>query len=370
MLFSNPVIIIYLKRNSLEVYSQKTRGVQARLDFPPNYEKDQEIIDLEKFEQLISNFLSKLSLNGKKVIIVISSENLFEKTIPLSDKTKEETAAKKFFEEIPFDLQKIAKKQIRTKNGLNLIAANKNFYDSIVHVLQKLQVEIRAAVPSTMFGITASTLTSEDIKKISSNPEMLKTSDFLSGNAQMKQADQTPSGEENPQADEKKPKLNPITVAGIAFIVVGLGIVAFLLFKQGVLKQYLPFHKKPLPTLAPSPQESTSAPVDLKEQEATEQAELSSKQDITIQILNGSGVSGQASQVQALLEQLDYSRIETGNADSQDLTTTKIVYKQNIAETLISEIKTELGKTLAEVETEETSADIGFNIVITTGHSI
>ena len=101
MLFSNPVIIIYLKRNSLEVYTQKTQGVQARLDFPPNYEKDQEIIDIEKFEQLISNFLSKLSLEGKKVIIVISSENLFEKTIPLSDRTKEETAAKKFFEEIP-----------------------------------------------------------------------------------------------------------------------------------------------------------------------------------------------------------------------------------------------------------------------------
>src|SRR3989344_783458 len=367
MLFSNPVIIIYLKRNSLEVYSQKTRGVQARLDFPPNYEKDQEIIDLEKFEQLISNFLSKLSLNGKKVIIVISSENLFEKTIPLSDKTKEETAAKKFFEEIPFDLQKIAKKQIRTKNGLNLIAANKNFYDSIVHVLQKLQVEIRAAVPSTMFGITASTLTSEDIKKISSNPEMLKTSDFLSIDTQKKQDRETQPEKENLQADGEKSKFNPATVAGIAFIVVGLGVVVFLLFKQGILKQYLPFNKKPLPTLAPSPQESKPAPVDLENKEATEQAELSSKQDITIQILNGSGVSGQASQVQALLEQLDYSQIETGNANSQNLTTTKIVYKQNVADSLISEIKTELEKTLANVETEQTSDDIGFDIVITTG---
>ena len=370
MLFSNPVIIIYLKRNSLEVYTQKTQGVQARLDFPPNYEKDQEIIDIEKFDQLISNFLSKLSLNGKKVIIVISSENLFEKTIPLSDRTKEETAAKKFFEEIPFDLQKIAKKQIRTKNGLNLIAANKNFYDSIVHVLQKLQVEIKAAVPSTMFGITASTLTGEDIKKITSSPEMLKTSDFLSSGTQKKQDEKTQPDEENLQADMKKSKLNLITVAGIAFIVVGLGVVTFLLFKQGILKQYLPFNKKPLPTLAPSPQESTSATVDLEDQEATEQAELSSKQDITIRILNGSGVSGQASQVQALLEKLGYSQIETGNADSQNLTATKIVYKQNVADSLISEIKTELGKTLAEVETEETSADIGFNIVITTGHSI
>src|SRR3989344_7681488 len=279
MLFSNPVIIIYLKRNSLEVYSQKTRGVQARLDFPPNYEKDQEIIDLEKFEQLISNFLSKLSLNGKKVIIVISSENLFEKTIPLSDRTKEETAAKKFFEEIPFDLQKIAKKQIRTKNGLNLIAANKNLYDGIIHVLQNLQTEISAAVPATMFGVTASTLTGEDIKKISSNTEMLKTSDFLSGNAQIKQADQTPSDEENPQADKKKPKFSPAIVASIIFIVLGVGVVAFLLFKQGLIKQYFPSNKNPSPALAPSPEQSAPPTADSDNKEATEQAQLTSKQD-------------------------------------------------------------------------------------------
>ena len=367
MLFSNPDTIIFLKRNSLEVYNQKSEGVQARLDFPPNYEKDQEIIDIEKFEQLISNFLSKLNLKNNKIIIVLSAENLFEKTLPLSDKTKEEAAAKKFFGSVPFDPQKVAKKQIRTKNGLNLIAANKNLYESIVHVLQKLQSEIRAAVPVSMFGITSLVLSRQDIKKITSNSEMLKTSNFLSGNAQIKQAADTPSDEENPQVEKKKSKLNPISVAGIAFIVVGLGIVVFLLFKQGILKQYSPFNKNPLPTLAPSPRESIPAIVDLENQEATGQAELSSKQDLTIQVLNGSGISGQASQVQALLQSLDYSQIETGNADSQDLTSTKIVYKQNVADSLISEIKTELEKTLANVETEEASDDIGFDIVITTG---
>lgn len=367
MLFSNSSIIVYLKRSSLEVYSQKSEGVQARLDFPPNYQKDQEILDVEKFEQLIANFLSKLNLKDKKIIIAISADNLFEKTIPLSDKAKEDAAANKFFEEIPFDPQKIVKKQIRTKNGLNLIAANKNLFESIVHVLQKLESEVHAVVPVTMFGISSLALTRADEKKITSNSELLKTSNLLSAEPTIEQSRKTEQTDENSQ---KKSKFSPVVILGIGFIIIGIAVAAFLLFKQGKISKIIPINNKPSETSSPSPKQSAPLPqIDVENLDASRQAQISPKNNIKIQILNGSGIAGQASQVQIALESLSFSQIEVGNAPSQDITATKIEYAKGTAQTYVDEIKLELEKTFTSVETAESPEIQDFDIIIITGKS-
>lgn len=374
MLFSNSDIIILLKRNSLEVFNQKAEGVQSRLNFPPDFEKDQEIIDIEKFEQLISNFLTKLNLKDKKIIIAISAENLFEKTLPLSTMAKEEEGAKKFFGEVPFDEIKIAKKRLRTKNGLNLIATNKNLYEVIIHILQKEDAEIEAVVPLSMFGITSQTLSKNDIRKITSNSQILKEANFLTENPEIKTTSRQKSEKNGVQEvktfDEKtKPGVSPVVKIGIILILIGITTAAVLLFKKGFISS--PDRNQPTPSPTSTSSSEQSLPkLDEKDLEATEEAEYSNKVDITIKILNGSGIAGQAQVVKNSLTSLNYSQIEVGNAKNQDAQSTKVTYSKEVPESYILEIKTELKKLLEGVETKAAEEEQEFDIIITTGQPL
>lgn len=372
MLFSNPAVIVFLKRNSLEVYSQKLQGVQSRLNFPPEFEKDQEIIDIQKFEQLISSFLTKLNLKEKKVIIAISAENLFEKTLPLSTVAKENEETEKFFKEIPFDEPKIAKKQLRTKNGLNLIATNKNLYQAILHVLQKEGSEIEAVVPVSMFGITSQVLTRDDVKKITANSQMLKEANFLTENPEIKSTSRQESekngAQEDETSDEKtKPRISPVVKIGIILILIGIAVTAVLIFKKGFIESPNRNQSTPSPALS---SDQSLPELDEKDLEATSEAQDSNKVDITIQILNGSGIAGQAQIVKNSLTSLNYSQIEVGNAKNQDAQSTKVTYSKEVPQSYILEIKAELEKLLRGVETKATEEEQEFDIIITTGQTL
>lgn len=369
MLFGNSKYILHLKSKSLEVYKHNTQGVQARINFPPDYQKDQEIVDEQKFEQLISNFLTKLNLKDSQCLIAVSGENLFEKSIPLTNSKKEQAEAEEFFTQIPFDTEKIIKKQIRVKNGIKLIAANKNLYEAIVHVLQVIPVEIEAVIPITSFGITSSTLTKKDTSDIMKNSSLIKLTNFMTRENQPstsnKKAGEDKSTQTPIKTDTKKKYL---LIGGIIIIVVGLVIAALLLLKPDLL------NKSPQNNI-PDNKELTNFSNESKENisgdsEASKEAEILEKSEITISILNGSGISGQASSIQSQLQSLKYSQIEAGNAQNQNRTTTLIQSSSNIPENYISEIKTELGKTLDSIETETSSTLETSNIIITTGKPI
>lgn len=363
MLFGNSKVILLLKRNSLEIYSKKSQGVESRLDFPPNYEKDQEILDLEKFEQLITNFLTKLDLKNRKVIIAISGENLFEKTLPLSDPKTEKAQVEKFFQEIPFDPQKIANIQIRTKNGLNLIATNRNLYEAIVHVLQQNQSEIEAVVPLSQFGVTSTTnLTKEDINKIVSNSKKLREANFLNKTSE-KSGDKPEEKKQNTKDDQNKSKKSPILIGGIAIISIGLGILAYLLLKPQEINPNT-IEQQSQPAIVT---EESQGRQDETESTTSSQTQEIPKDQIKIQILNGTGVAGQASQVQNLLQDINYTQIEIGNAQNQDFEKTVVRVSSSISNNQKEEIKTELEKLFESVEFETNVEGESFDIIITTG---
>ncbi|OGD85671.1 hypothetical protein A2164_03095 [Candidatus Curtissbacteria bacterium RBG_13_35_7] len=366
MLFSKSIAIFYLRRNSLEVYAKQNEPA-AQLNFPPNYEKDEEIIDQGKIEQLIANFLSKLNLNGYKIIIAVSNELLFEKTIPRSDSKKEDQETNKFFAEIPFDPQKIVKKEIKTQNGINLIATNKNLYEAIVHVIQKLTLEIEAVVPITAFGITSTaTLTKQDLSKITSNQNMQKISNFLEENVpKIATTAKEPISAET--GTETKPKQTKLLILGIVLILIGAVLITILFFKPNLTNKFtLPIFVK---KIVDQPILEEPEPTNLEESQATpsqEPAEIS-KADIKIHILNGTGTSGQANQVKIQLEKLSFTNIETGNAANKDFDETVIIYTTNIPQSIKDEIEAELANTFQKIEIAADEQNENYNIVITTG---
>jgi len=91
------------------------------------------------------------------------------------------------------------------------------------------------------------------------------------------------------------------------------------------------------------------------------------REDVKVQVLNGSGVSGAAGKVKTLLEGLGYKDVDTGNASSTDVAVTEVSVKESKKEFVKLVIK-DLAKSYEAVEASKPLvASSKYDIVITLG---
>ncbi len=141
-------------------------------------------------------------------------------------------------------------------------------------------------------------------------------------------------------------------VLGVLSFVVMLGI--FLLFSSDIPKRITGSFQQPSPT--PVPKETP-----------TPTPEEVAKEVLKVQILNGSGVSGQAGKLKKAMEELGYKDIETGNAkETETITKTTISFSSKVTKTMQNEMRNTLKETLGDVESE-TAENGDFDITIVTG---
>lgn len=115
-------------------------------------------------------------------------------------------------------------------------------------------------------------------------------------------------------SDRKSSKGKNILLFAVVFLLVAIVSALFYFFATGSLKFEKPVEELQVtPTEEPSP---TPTP------EEFDRAELS------VQVLNGSGISGEAGVMQTYLEDLGYEDIEVGNADSSDFVGVTIQIKE------------------------------------------
>jgi len=110
---------------------------------------------------------------------------------------------------------------------------------------------------------------------------------------------------------------------------------------------------------SPTPFSTTSTP--------TPTSEEIDREDIRIQVLNGSGISGQAGDLQSELEELGYSGIEVGNASEQDNETTTVTFSSSVSSGVRDEILEALEDFFEDVDSE-TGSTGEFDIQIITGY--
>lgn len=94
-----------------------------------------------------------------------------------------------------------------------------------------------------------------------------------------------------------------------------------------------------------------------------------SKEDLTIQILNGSGAPGVAGEGRDYLQELGYENISVGNADSYAYEQTEVYVKEemkDMVETLVEDLKEEYE---VEVQSEYLDEDSDYDIRIILGAS-
>jgi hypothetical protein len=134
---------------------------------------------------------------------------------------------------------------------------------------------------------------------------------------------QSPPGAQEEQEEQKSKKKVVIILIVIAIILIGGGAY-FLLGGSGGSSGETP---------TPSPRSTpASAPEPTGEPEEVDRA------NVTINILNGTGIEGEATYLSDELKELGYTKIEAGNADRQDYTATVVTFSQDVDEGVKEEI--------------------------------
>ena len=112
---------------------------------------------------------------------------------------------------------------------------------------------------------------------------------------------------------------------------------------------------------------SSSGPTPTKTQPTAVASEEAKLDKYPIKVLNGSGIAGEASQLQEILVEGGFDVSETGNAENYDYTDTVIQAKKSIEKTFLEKVNTLIGKSYSLGKTEELSASDSSDVVVIVG---
>lgn len=338
-LFSSNPSVIYIRKNSLIFYISSSK---KQLELPSNIASDITIKDPIMYQKLVEEFISGNHIKKTKVLIILSPEVTFQKIIPPSEIKNLSTLSQAFSEMIPSDA--LITKNIPMPDGIHLIATNKRIYQILIDKLREIDWDVNSIFP-VILVTEDNELSQEAIKKFPK--DLIKKSDFL---------------------DERQPELDPRNYvetpkkAGFLKILTILLIIILLAVVFGALWY---FRANFTPQKAPQ-SVTTSEPISTesaKLQTATSSAEIN---DLTAQVLNGTGVAGQAGLVKDQLQELGLSDIETGNAEGAGGGDTVVVFADLVPQTLRDKIVNLLKEEFAGVEVQKAPNPL-FDILITTG---
>ena len=158
--------------------------------------------------------------------------------------------------------------------------------------------------------------------------------------------------EEEQSLSNVPPKKNYMWPILFVFIIALALMAGIFIYKQGVNKseKVNVVSLSTTPTLVPEP---TKAKIDLSK--------------YPIKILNGSGISGEASRQKDNLEGEGFTVASIGNADSSDYTDTIIQAKEEVDKDFIAKLKSVLEKSFVVGEIEELPQDADSDVVVILG---
>ncbi len=92
------------------------------------------------------------------------------------------------------------------------------------------------------------------------------------------------------------------------------------------------------------------------------------RDEVTIQVLNGTGIAKEAGFLQEQLEDLGYSQIDVGNADDEDFVETTVTFVSSLSQEAIDEITAELEEIYEGVDTNTTDSEGDYQVQIIIGY--
>jgi len=163
---------------------------------------------------------------------------------------------------------------------------------------------------------------------------------------------------ETESGSEKGSKAKIFIVIIVIAIILGIIAGGFYYYRSKV-------SSTPEKPTQPSTSTETVVTPEPTEEPVTEEIDFS---EYSVSILNGSGVPGEAGNAESLLSDLEFSSIDTGNAESYDYENTEVSLKGGLPRGIFTKIEEPLSEdykvTLSETTLDE---DSSFDIIIIVG---
>jgi len=360
-MFSNNLKILLLTRSSIQLYLDDNQP--AKLEYSGAEVKDLEIVDAKKLEVSINELIDKSQITKANLVMVLADDLLFSKKILTIGNEAQQQELQTFLDEVPFDKNNISTITVENLGKKFAVAANSALFKQIENLFNAKNLKIKFIVPVTTFNITIKNniLSPDDIKNILSDNKKLNNSNFQNSHLS------SDNGDNEIQQSDQASIRDRIFNKQYMMAALGIGLLLFastlILYSFGILKNPLSQNDK-------KSQITQIVDDKVNEQEATSEADDNSyldKNDIKVLVLNGSGIAGQASKVQALVEDLDYLVVDAGNATITGGESTTINYSKSVSPEQKNELEETLEETFENVISQDKIVNPDYDILITTG---
>lgn len=147
-------------------------------------------------------------------------------------------------------------------------------------------------------------------------------------------------------------------------ILVLVGILGYVIYRSAsdsnepILTEPTPYENAVVPIEEPTP---INSPVS-----TASPSSVVNKEEVKIQVQNGTGIVGEAAYLQTLLKGLGYTNITVGNSANQNETNTKVSFSSSLSNDVVNEITNKLNSTYQSV-TKTSSGSTTYDVVIITG---
>jgi hypothetical protein len=366
MIFGSKKLLVYLDEKFLQIYS-KDLSSPAVLEFGPQTIEFLEVHNLEQLQKEVYNFISKLGLGKQEVYIGLSTNALIEKIIDVDDPSRASEKVENYLKILPFDEKKAIFKIAPIKGGFYIASTNREIYQYIVEIFESLDLSVKAVFPLGFLDNNFSeSLNVDQVNDILSAGKLIDKVNLLHVPLAIEKKETKKRSLDSQDPDDnhqqKQTLFNKQFLYLILSMVLFVGAFAVLAANTGYLK--LPGRNK---VISQREEKSTPLPSTIpaaETNEATAEALVNKKEDVKIQVLNASGIPGEAAKIKERLNASGYTLVEVGNA-TESAESTAVIYSLN--GDLKNDFTNLINILLKDVKVSESTASSEFNAALVIG---
>lgn len=216
--------VLYAERNNF-IYIDCMSGGSAQYKYPTDVVSDLEILNEESFIDQIGRLVQDNKISPTQLIIVLAPSLLFGKKFPLPTQDGGEMEKiQKFIDTVPFE--SVSYTKYTMTDGIQVIAANVNFFEAIKQAFEKQGFIARYVFPANILEEDMSEgINVDSAKHIVGNIEKIKQYNLL-GQPQITQ----PIEKKEPAPIGKSK--NSLYVLGGVFVVLFIILVAMIILQK------------------------------------------------------------------------------------------------------------------------------------------
>lgn len=345
-------------------YGSNVKNLVA-LPLKPETIRDLEIVNKESLEKEVTTFIQTNKILPAYVTIILSNQLLFSKNFPpvtpqySAEKLKEDIDA--FLTYVPF--QNPLNKTITTIKGTSVLVANGDMYIGLKQIFDANKFEVSSMIPLSLIAPHAGENFSASVGQLAQSKfDWIKQNGYVIVEPAQERSEAT---EEEYSEDDTKPKKTNRSFVMIGVVFMLIGVVSVLLLMQRNKK--LPPPKLPTPTGVTAAIPTTAISI-LPSPSGASLSAIIKDDTTTIQILNGSGIPGQAEILRQGLQAVGFTNIQTGNS-IVTLAKTLIVFSTRVSPETKNRIINAVKQEYSDVTTQD-SDSVQSNVIITTSRPI